>query len=111
MPEWWSVSDDSEMSNEIVAEMLLNGVLSGVRFDASADDECPSVCLRCINKNQAFYDRNARFDRLYFFDVCVSDEKDFKRWFQMSRYVLDRVLEGIREKGVFLQCCVIDRSL
>lgn len=98
-------SDDSDASDEIIATMLLNGVLPGVRFDDNTEDDegLPIIRMSSGNKKRAFSDCDARFDRLYFSDLCVYDGRNFERRFRMPRTVFDRVLQGIHRKGLFVQ--------
>lgn len=78
-------SDDINTSDEIVAEMDLNGVHPGVQVDDTKDEDkwSLSFCSWKENKKLVFYDSDCCFDRLYFPDAWVSVDWDFDRPFQI----------------------------
>lgn len=84
--------------------MLLNGVLNGVRFyDTTEDDEDrPSIRMSSENKKRGCSDCDSRFNPLYFSNRCVYDGRDFESLFRMPHTVFHCVLKGIHRKEFFL---------
>ena len=57
-------SDDSDNSDEVVAQLIINGTLPGFNGDESSDNE--GISIRAHNKDRAFGEHDDRFDRMYF---------------------------------------------
>lgn len=93
--------DESDNSNELFAQMIISGALSGFGRDESSDDE--RICVRAPYKKRSFDECDARFDKMYFSEHYSYNDRDIKRRFRMPQHVFEKVLHGISSRGLFTQ--------
>lgn len=94
-----SKCDDSAATDELIAQLVLEGKLP--RFGPDKVWEEERVRVRAPNKKRRFKKSEERFERLYFWDYPVHDDKDFERRFRMPSVVFNRVMSAVDGKSIF----------